>query len=96
MVNFLKYSLLRLAVLVLAFLLSMWLGVGLVLSGIAAVAISFAVSYLFFPRLHAAAGEELHRWAARAPRPRNRVALEDQEAEDAYVDRRLREDGRED
>ena len=45
--NFLKYSLLRFALLVLAFLLSMWLGVGLVLSGVAAVAISFAVSYLF-------------------------------------------------
>ena len=93
--NFLKYSLLRFALLVLAFLLSMWLGVGLVLSGVAAVAISFAVSYLFFPRLHAAAGEEVHRWVARAPKPRNRVALEDQEVEDAYVDRRLREDGRE-
>lgn len=93
--NFLKYSLLRFALLVLAFLLSMWLGVGLVLSGVAAVVISFAVSYLFFPRLHAAAGEEFHRWFARVPKPRNRVALEDQEVEDAYVDRRLREDGRE-
>ena len=60
--NFLKYSLLRFALLVLAFLLSMWLGVGLVLSGVAAVVISFAVSYLFFPRLHSAAGEEFHRW----------------------------------
>lgn len=93
--NFLKYSLLRFALLVLAFLLSMWLGVGLVLSGVAAVVISFAVSYLFFPRLHSAAGEEFHRWFAQAPKPRNRVALEDQEVEDAYVDRRLREDGRE-
>ncbi|MEX5258716.1 DUF4229 domain-containing protein [Kocuria sp. CPCC 205263] len=93
--NFLKYSLLRFALLVLAFLLSMWLGVGLVLSGVAAVVISFAVSYLFLPRLHSAAGEELHRWFERAPKPRNRVALEDQEVEDAYVDRRLREDGRE-
>jgi hypothetical protein len=93
-VNFLKYSLLRFALLVLAFLLSMWLGVGLVLSGVAAVAISFAVSYLFFPRLHTAAGEEFHRWFSRVPKPRNRVALEDQEVEDAYVDRRLREDGR--
>jgi hypothetical protein len=94
-VNFLKYSLLRLVVLVLAFLLCLWLGVGIVLSGIAAVAISFAVSYLFFPRLHTAAGEEFHRWTARAPRPQNRVALEDQAVEDAYVDRKLREDGRE-
>ena len=93
--NFLKYSLLRFALLVLAFLLSMWLGVGLVLSGIAAVAISFAVSYLFFPRLHTAAGEDFHRWSARTPKPRSRAALDDQEAEDAYVDRQLREDGRE-
>jgi hypothetical protein len=94
-VNFLMYSLLRFGLLVLVFLLSMWLGAGLILSGIAAVAVSFAVSYLFFPRLHTAAGEELRRWVARSPRPRNRVALEDQEVEDAYVDRKLREDGRE-
>jgi hypothetical protein len=94
-VNFLKYSLLRFGLLVLVFLLSTWLGAGLILSGIAAVAASFAVSYLFFPRLHTAAGEELRRWVARSPRPRNRVALEDQEVEDAYVDRKLREDGRE-
>lgn len=93
--HFLTYSLLRLAVLVAVFLLSMWLGVGLILSGIAAVAISFAVSYLFFPRLHAAAGDEFRGWISRTPRPRNRVALEDQEAEDAYVDRQLREEGRE-
>jgi hypothetical protein len=53
------------------------------------------VSYLFFPRLHAAAGEEFRRWTARAPKPSNRVALEDQAVEDAYVDRKLREDGRE-
>jgi hypothetical protein len=93
-VNFLKYSLLRLAVLVLVFLVCTALDVGLILSGIAAVAVSFAVSYLFFPRLHAAAGEEFRRWTARAPKPSNRVALEDQAVEDAYVDRKLREDGR--
>ena len=93
--NFLKYSLLRFALLVPVFLLCLWLGVGLVLSVIAAVVVSFAVSYLFFPRLHTAAGEEFHRWIARAPKPRNRVALEDQAVEDAYVDQRLREDGRE-
>ncbi|MFI7483686.1 DUF4229 domain-containing protein [Kocuria sp. M1R5S2] len=93
--KFLTYSLLRLSVLVLAFLLSVWLGVGLVLAGIAAVVISFAVSYLFFPRLHRAAGEELHGWISRSPRPRNRQALEDQEIEDAYVERSLREEGRE-
>jgi uncharacterized membrane protein len=94
-VKFLTYSLLRLAVLVLAFVLSVQLGVGLVLAGIAAVAISFAVSYLFFPRLHRAAAEDLHRWISRSPRPRNREALEDQEIEDAYVERSLREEGRE-
>ena len=93
--SFLKYTLLRFALLVLAFLLCMWLGTGLILSGVAAVVVSFAVSYLFFPRLHTAAGEEFHRWIARAPKPRNRVALEDQAVEDAYVDQRLREDGRE-
>jgi hypothetical protein len=94
-VDFLKYSLLRLLLLVLAFALCTALDVGLVLSGVAAVAVSFAVSYLFFPRLHTAAGAEFHRWISRAPRPAHRVALEDQAIEDAYVDRRLHEDGRE-
>ena len=93
--NFLKYSLFRFTVLVLAFLLSMWLGVGLVLSGLAAVAISFAVSYLFFPRLHTAAGEELRGWFVRSPGSGNRAVREDQEVEDAYVDGRLKEEGRE-
>ena len=93
--SFLKYTLLRFVLLVLTFLVCLWLGVGLVLSGVAAVAVSFAVSYLFFPGLHTAAGEEFHRWTSRSPRPRNRVALEDQAVEDAYVDRRLREEGRE-
>jgi hypothetical protein len=94
-VSFLKYSLFRFAVLVLVFLLSMWLGVGLVLSGLAAVAISFAVSYLFFPRLRTAAGAELRGWLARSPGSGNRAAREDQEVEDAYVDGRLQEEGRE-
>ena len=77
--SFLKYTLLRFALLVLAFLLCMWLGAGLILSGVAAVVVSFAVSYLFFPRLRTAAGAELRGWLARSPGSGNRAAREDQE-----------------
>ena len=44
--NFLKYSLLRLGILVVLFLLFMLLGLGLVFSGIAAVVAAFAICYL--------------------------------------------------
>ena len=84
--NFLKYSLLRLGILVALFLLFMLLGLGLVFSGIAAVVAAFAICYIFFPTLHYAAGQDFHRFIARSPKPTNRVELEDQEIEDSYTD----------
>ncbi|ASE11180.1 hypothetical protein ACUW97_000240 [Kocuria rhizophila] len=90
--NFVKYSLLRLGILVVLFLLFMLAGLGLVFSGIAAVLAAFAICYIFFPKLHYAAGQDFHRFISRSPKPANRVALEDQEIEDTYTDAESRKD----
>ncbi|RLY94313.1 hypothetical protein CWC38_07265 [Kocuria tytonicola] len=90
--NFVKYSLLRLGILVVLFLLFMLVGLGMVFSGIAAVLAAFAICYIFFPRLHYAAGQDFHRMISRSPKPANRVALEDQEIEDSYTDSEARKD----
>ncbi|MDN5631573.1 DUF4229 domain-containing protein [Glutamicibacter protophormiae] len=90
--NFLKYSLLRLGILVALFVLCLYLGLGLVFSGIAAVIAAFAICYIFFPKLHYAAGQDFHRLISRSPKPQNRVALEDQEYEDSYTDAEARKD----
>ncbi|WP_144827884.1 DUF4229 domain-containing protein [Kocuria rhizophila] len=90
--NFVKYSLLRLVILVVLFLLFMLAGLGLVFSGIAAVLAAFAICYIFFPKLHYAAGQDFHRFISRSPKPANRVALEDQEIEDTYTDAESRKD----
>ena len=88
-----KYSLLRLGILVVLFLLFMLVGLGMVFSGIAAVLAAFAICYIFFPKLHYAAGQDFHRFVSRSPKPANRVALEDQEVEDSYTDSEARKDG---
>ncbi|CAL8899395.1 DUF4229 domain-containing protein [Kocuria varians] len=90
--NFLKYSLLRLGILIAFFLVCLYLGLGLVFSGIAAVIAAFAICYIFFPKLHYAAGQDFHRFISRSPKPQNRVALEDQEFEDSYTDTESRKD----
>ena len=90
--NFVKYSLLRLGILVVLFLLFMLVGLGMVFSGIAAVLAAFAICYIFFPTLHYAAGQDFHRMISRSPKPANRVALEDQEIEDSYTDSEARKD----
>ncbi|GEC99039.1 hypothetical protein KVA01_11940 [Kocuria varians] len=87
-----KYSLLRLGILIAFFLVCLYLGLGLVFSGIAAVIAAFAICYIFFPKLHYAAGQDFHRFISRSPKPQNRVALEDQEFEDSYTDTESRKD----
>ncbi|GAA2515226.1 hypothetical protein GCM10009859_13950 [Kocuria salsicia] len=82
----------RLGILVALFVLCLYLGLGLVFSGIAAVIAAFAVCYIFFPKLHYAAGQDFHRFISRSPKPQNRVALEDQEYEDSYTDAEARKD----
>lgn len=91
-VNFLKYSLLRLGILIVVFVISMYVGAGLILSGIAAIVAAFAICYIFFPKLHLAASQDFHRWIDRSPKPKNRVAMEDQEIEDSYTDQQARKD----
>lgn len=88
--NFLKYSLLRLAILITVFVVCMAVGGGLILSGVAAVVAAFAICYIFFPKLHLAASQDFHRWIDRSPKPQNRRSLEDQEIEDAYTDQQAR------
>ncbi|MDO4916417.1 MAG: DUF4229 domain-containing protein [Rothia sp. (in: high G+C Gram-positive bacteria)] len=92
--NFLKYSILRLLLLVIAFYVCYWLNVGLILSGIFAVLIAFAISYLAFPRLHVAAGEDLQRWFGKRKKNRNKVAAsEDTAVEDDFADQQRHQQG---
>ncbi|MCP3425039.1 DUF4229 domain-containing protein [Rothia sp. AR01] len=95
--SFLYYTLVRFGIMAVVFCACAWFGTGLVLAGVFAVIIGFAVSYLAFPRLHAAAGRDFARlWHRLAPqRRRSTVASRDAEAEDSYVDERLRREGRE-
>lgn len=94
--NFLKYSALRLAILAVAFVLFMALDLGLIFSGIAAVIVAFAVCYLFFPKLHIAASEDLNRAISRSPKPRSRERLRDTHDEDAEADAYRRSRGEDD
>jgi short subunit fatty acids transporter len=96
-VNFLYYTLVRFGIMAVVFCACVWFGTGLILGGLFAVIIGFAVSYLAFPRLHAAAGRDFARlWHRIVPRRRRRTAAEaDAEVEDSYVDERLRREGRE-
>ncbi|WP_181954164.1 DUF4229 domain-containing protein [Kocuria coralli] len=85
--NFLKYSTLRLGLLVLAFVLGLWLRLGILLSGLTSIIIAFAVCYIFFPKLHIAASQDLNRLFSRTPRiRRDSLGDEDAEIEDAYAD----------
>lgn len=90
--NFLKYSLLRLGILIVVFVISVSVGAGLILSGIAAVVAAFAICYIFFPKLHLAASQDFHRWIDRSPKPRNRAALQDQDIEDSYTEQQAHKD----
>lgn len=85
--NFLKYSALRLGLLILVFALGLWLRLGILMAGLTAIIIAFAVCYIFFPKLHVAASQDLNRWISRTPKIRkDTLANEDEEAEDAYVE----------
>ena len=96
--RFLYYSLLRIGLMAAVFVICLLLKIGLVFSGIFAVLIGFAAAYLAFPRLHAQAGEDLARFFRRRPRREKASEArrrEETALEDAYVDERLREEGRE-
>lgn len=85
--NFLKYSALRLGLLILVFALGLWLRLGILFAGAAAIIIAFAVCYIFFPKLHIGASQDLARWISRSPKIRkDTLADEDANVEDSYVD----------
>ena len=95
--RFLLYTLVRIGLMAVVFLLCLLLKIGLVVSGIFAVLIGFAIAYLAFPKLHAEASREvaglLCRRAPRKRRARER-AQQETELEDAYVEDQLRREGR--
>ncbi|NHU84663.1 DUF4229 domain-containing protein [Kocuria sp. JC486] len=85
--NFLKYSVLRLGLLVVVFVAGLYLRLGILFAGAAAIIIAFAVCYIFFPKLHIAASQDFHRRISRSPKIRREsLRDEDAEIEDAYVD----------
>lgn len=85
--NLLKYSLLRLVLIALAFFVCYYFGVGLILSIIFAAIIGFAVAYLAFPKLNDAAAADFNAMLKRrSSKKKKTVEDENQAFEDAYVD----------
>lgn|GEM_PF-678857 len=81
----LKYLLIRLALFVVALLICLWLGTGLIFGGIFSALIAFAVSYLFFSRQRDDAAVQLA--STIGSRQRAGRAEKDAAAEDAEVSR---------
>lgn len=81
-----QYSLLRLGIFVLLFVVLLNLGLGILFSGICGLLISWAVGYLFFNNLRIAAGEQM---AARfgPRRTRSRAEESDNAAEDEQAEK---------
>ncbi|WP_129657441.1 DUF4229 domain-containing protein [Rothia uropygialis] len=94
--NFLYYTLLRFGMMTVVFVVCLFLKTGVVLAGVFAILIAFAVSYLAFPKLHNAASRDFGRFwkKIRGKRTKKTVGDEDVEVEDQYVDERLRQEDR--
>ena len=95
--KFLLYTLVRFGIMAVVFVVCVYLQTGLVLAGLFAVLIAFAVSYLAFPKLHAGASRDFGRfWEKIRGRRKPKRTLEDAnvEIEDRYVDEQLRREGR--
>lgn len=81
---FLKFSALRLLLIVVFYLVCLWLGLGILLSAVVAAVLAWCVTYLFFRNLRDAAGATLQRrFTPGAPPVRTAVELDDAAAEDA-------------
>ncbi len=94
-VKFLYYSLVRLAIMVIVFVVCALLHTGLVLAAVFAILIGFAVGYLAFPKLHAAATRDLMRaWSSLRGRKKTTAQDETAADEDEYVEEQLRREGR--
>lgn len=88
--NLLKYSLLRLTLMVAAFYACLFVNVNIIFSIIFAAIIGFAIAYLAFPRLHTAASADLRNLFRRKPGTKKKsLEEENQEIEDAYVEANL-------
>lgn len=84
---FLKYSLIRLALLVPLFALFVFLGIGVLWAAIFAGLIAFAISYLFFQKQRDAATAAMReRFSGRAKPIRSALEIEDAAVEDRLVD----------
>lgn len=79
---FLRYSLLRLALIVVVFLLCYGLGLGLLFSAVVAVIVAWALSYLFFRSWRDAASADLYNRFGRARSLRTATEKDDAAAED--------------
>ncbi len=81
---FLKFTLLRFALIIVCFVLFLWAGAGLWVSTIAAVIIPLCITYLFFRDMRNEAAASLQRrFRDGAPPVRNKAELNDSEAEDS-------------
>ncbi|MGW5852970.1 DUF4229 domain-containing protein [Micrococcus sp. NPDC055215] len=84
------YGLVRVLLFFAVWGVSLWLGLGLVMSTIVAAVLTFAISYLFLTRLRLGATQDLAAaWEGR-PGRRGRIEQTDANAEDAYTEGRFR------
>ena len=84
------YGLVRVVLFFAVWGVSMWLGLGMVMSTVVAALLTFALSYLFLTRLRVGATQDLSAaWEGR-PGRRGRTEQEDADVEDAYTEGRFR------
>lgn len=84
--NLFKYTLLRLGLVVVLFYLFMLIDAGIFIAGTAAILCAFALAYIFFPNLHAAASADMRKIFKRAPTIKNKDETENRTLEDQLVD----------
>ena len=85
--DFLKYSLIRLALFVPLFALFVFLELGWLLAVLCAGLIAFAISFLFFQKQRDAAAASLHhRFSGKAKPMRSAGEVDDADAEDRLVE----------
>ena len=81
--NLFKYTLLRLGLVVVLFYLFMLIDAGIFIAGPAAILCAFALAYIFFPKLHAAASADMRKIFKRAPTIKNKDEAENRTLKDA-------------
>lgn len=91
--SLLKYTLLRFGLLIFFFYLYELMGAGIAVSGVCAIVSAFAIAYLLFPRLHAAASADTRRLFKRAPTIKNREEEKNRAIEDELVEAQKKETG---